>query len=47
VQFLDRSAQLPDLSMETVGGSIGVTSYDVSFDDFVTSCPSTAFTDSY
>jgi Legume lectin domain/Protein tyrosine and serine/threonine kinase len=47
VQFLDGSAQLPDLSMETVGGSIGVTSYDVSFDDFVTSCPSTAFTDSY
>jgi Legume lectin domain/Protein tyrosine and serine/threonine kinase len=56
VQFLGGSAQLPDLSMATIGGSIRFASYDMSFDDFVASCastaevnsehPSSAFTDS-
>ncbi|KAF3334598.1 L-type lectin-domain containing receptor kinase IV.2-like protein [Carex littledalei] len=42
IQFLEGSIQIPDKSMESLGGSFRFASYDVSFDDFATSYPSTA-----
>lgn len=57
VQFLEGSAQIPNMSMASLTASIRFASYDVSFDDVAASHPSTAevtsshqssaFTDSY